>query len=381
MEDVKIVIAGDFVVFDDDYSSDKISKGIAKLFNNNDLNIINLECPVTDCGAENKILKSGPNIKGSARAIAPLLKKLNIGLVTLANNHVVDYGKAGLTDTLEFCAANKIKTVGAGLNLEQAKKVFRKEIKGTKISVINFAENEWAAATADEPGFNPMDLIDNLKQISEERAVSDIVILIIHGGHEFYNLPSPRMVKQYRFYAENGADLIVGHHTHCISGYEIHNNVPIYYSLGNFLFAQKSVHQGWYTGLVLQTAIGAGREIRTTLVPVELTPDTLALQLQNAENSAQTLKAVDEYKLIIQDTNALNKHWSDYVDKRERSYLSYFSPVAYIRNSYIKAAFNKLKLLNVFVNKRGLALMLNLLRCEAHADLSKAVIKKHINRR
>jgi len=381
MEDVKIVIAGDFVIFNDDYSSDKVDGGIAALFKDNDLNIVNLECPVTNCGPENKILKSGPNIKGSAKAIASIMKKLNVDLVTLANNHVVDYGKAGLEDTLAFCKENKIETVGAGLNLEYAKKVFRKEIKGTKISVINFAENEWSAAAADEPGFNPMDLIDNLKQIKEERAVSDIVILIIHGGHEYYNLPSPRMVKQYRFYAENGADLIVGHHTHCISGYEVHGNVPIYYSLGNFLFAQNSVHKGWYTGLVLQATINTKRKIETTPVPVELTKDNLALQLQNSADSATTLKTVEEYKQIIQNTGALNKHWSDYVDKRERSYLSYFSPVANVKNAYIKSAFNKLKLFNTFVSRKGLALKLNLLRCEAHADLSKAVIKKHINRR
>ena len=58
--------------------------------------------------------------------------------------------------------------------------------------------------------------------------------MIVHGGHECYNLPSPRMQKQYLFYADQGADIVVGHHTHCISGYEVYKGVPIYYSLGNF---------------------------------------------------------------------------------------------------------------------------------------------------
>jgi len=58
------------------------------------------------------------------------------------------------------------------------------------------------------------------------------------------------MVKQYRFYAENGADAIVGHHTHCIGGYEIYKDVPIIYSLGNFLFTLPSKREEWYSGLL-----------------------------------------------------------------------------------------------------------------------------------
>jgi poly-gamma-glutamate capsule biosynthesis protein CapA/YwtB (metallophosphatase superfamily) len=76
-----------------------------------------------------------------------------------------------------------------------------------------------------------MDIIDNANQIKEAKATHDKVIVIVHGGHEYYNLPSPRMQKQYRFYADQGADFVVGHHTHCISGYEVYNGVPIYYSL------------------------------------------------------------------------------------------------------------------------------------------------------
>ena len=85
-----------------------------------------------------------------------------------------------------------------------------------------------------------MDIIDNTNQIREAKASHDKVIVIVHGGHEYYNLLSPRMQKQYRFYADQGADIVVGHHTHCISGNEIHNGVPKYYSLGNFLFTGRS---------------------------------------------------------------------------------------------------------------------------------------------
>src|SRR6185369_4870371 len=95
------------------------------------------------------------------------------------------------------------------------------------------------------------------------------VIVIIHGGHEYYHLPSPRMVKQYRFYAENGADAIIGHHTHCTSGYEVYKNVPIFYSLANFLFTLNSKHECWYTGLILQLEISQHKDISFELYPIK----------------------------------------------------------------------------------------------------------------
>ena len=121
------------------------------------------------------------------------------------------------------------------------------------IAIINFCENEWSIAEEDSAGANPMDFIDNANQIREAKAVHDKVI--VHGGHEYYNLPSPRMQKQFRFYADQGADIVIGHHTHCISGNEVYNGVPIYYSLGNFLFTKNNTNEDWYTGLLLQVDI------------------------------------------------------------------------------------------------------------------------------
>ena len=96
-----------------------------------------------------------------------------------------------------------------------------------KIAILNFCENEWSIAEDDSPGANPMDIIDNTNHIREAKASHDKVIVIVHGGHEYYNLPSPRMQKQYRFYADQDADIVVGHNTHCISGSEMYKGVEL----------------------------------------------------------------------------------------------------------------------------------------------------------
>jgi len=176
----------------------------------------------------------------SKNTVFPYLKQLKVDAVTLANNHILDYGAKGLSDTFETLKQNKIDYVGAGNNLKEAAQPLTLEKDGQRIAILNFCENEWSIAEEDKPGANPMDIIENTNQIKAAKATHDKVICIIHGGHEYYHLPSPRMQKQYRFYVDNGADAIVGHHTHCVGGYEVYNDVPIIYSLGNFLFIKPS---------------------------------------------------------------------------------------------------------------------------------------------
>ncbi|MEX0314183.1 MAG: CapA family protein [Allomuricauda sp.] len=219
-----------------------------------DLRIVNLESPLTQ--QKKKIEKTGPNLKASPKTIKTL-KHANIDLVTLANNHILDYGEKGVEDTLEVCKKNGIDYVGADRNLELASKTYYKEISNKRLAIINFAENEWASAGNTSAGANPMNIIDNVRQIKEAQSNADYVLVIVHGGHEHYHYPSPRMVKQYRFYAENGASAIIGHHPHCVSGYENYKGVPIFYSIGNLFFKDHTSFAGWYEGFLVRLTFGS----------------------------------------------------------------------------------------------------------------------------
>jgi poly-gamma-glutamate capsule biosynthesis protein CapA/YwtB (metallophosphatase superfamily) len=92
---------------------------VFKLFSDSDFNVLNLESPLTNAGDEHQILKTGPILKASPETIG-VLDLLKINLVTLANNHIYDYGDKGLSDTLKLCKNHNIATVGAELNLSKA---------------------------------------------------------------------------------------------------------------------------------------------------------------------------------------------------------------------------------------------------------------------
>lgn len=372
---MKLLITGDLAVLQAYNAASQIDDKIKDLFSKSDLNIVNLEAPVTNSNIP--ILKTGPNLKSHQESAKEVLKTLNIHVATLANNHLTDYGDQGVADTLQFCKEQHVKTVGGGMTIEEASQTLYLDSPEGKIALVNFAENEWNAATPTSAGFNPMDIIDNTKQIHEAKANADYVIVIIHGGHEYYNLPSPRMQKQYRFYAEQGADLIVGHHTHCINGYEIYQGVPIYYSLGNFLFTKNNPNDDWYLGLVLEILIEE-KKLSTKLRSVRQDKQGFNLKVNTSDDKKKVFERIKRYNEIIINKVALTKEWEAFSVKKSHSYLNYWSFATFLKNQYLKALLQKLNF--NFQNKKTLALFLNLLRCEAHRDLSKEVLTKQIKK-
>jgi len=375
-KEISINICGDFYSDSSSLNENYFSDEIVELFKKSDLNIVNLECPVVN-DKNKKIFKIGPHLSGSPFTFS-YLRQINTGLVTLATNHLMDYGPEGLLHTLNLCKENSVSYVGAGLSLDEARKPFVFESDCTKISVLNFAENEWAIATENKSGANPLNIVNNVRQIRRAREISDIVLVIIHGGHEQYHLPNPRMVSQYRFYAENGASVVVGHHPHCISGFEVYNDVPIFYSLGNFLFTWKSVRESWYIGLILNLRIGKNAKTEWDLIPVKQAKNTFYLTLLDGIDKQNIMSDIDKYSMIISDEKLLSEMWESYVEKWYDEKIDLCSPVQLFGNRRIINALRKTGLSRFFRRKDHYANIFHNIRCESHYDLLKRIFEKFL---
>lgn len=348
---------------------EKIWSGIIELLNSVDFRVINLESPLTD--SKHSILKTGPNIKSKPTSVNAL-KAAKIDLVTLANNHILDFGEKGIKDTLEVCLENGIHTVGAGLNLNDAKDTFFKIIEGKRIAFINFAENEWSSACENSAGSNPLNLIDNYQAIKNAKMNSDYVITIIHGGHEYYNLPSPRMVKYYRFFADAGSDAVIGHHTHCVSGREIYNGVPIIYSLGNLLFNGSSgKNEHWYQGVLAKISIN--NELNIELIPFYQSKGEIGIELMQGEDKNFFLQEIDFLSDIISDNEKLISYYDKFISKSYKNHLFLLNG----EKSLFYRVLKKIGLYDLVLKPKYLVLLLNLIRCEAHKDLSQEVLDKY----
>jgi len=355
-----------------------IGNQIKKLFSDSDLNILNLESPLTDAGKDYQISKTGPNLKASPDAIG-VLDLLNTHIVTLANNHIYDYGEKGLLDTLELCTKHNISTVGAGLNKNEASQILLKEVKGIKIGFVNIAENEWSNADEKRGGANPMNIIENTRSIKKARELADIVVLIIHGGHELYYYPSPRMRDQYRFYAEQGASIIVGHHSHCLSGYEVYKDVPVFYGLGNFLFAANTGFEGWHDGILLRICISHNGGIKWTLYPYTQNKSNFRVELMRDSEKAAFEDKIIRINEIIDDPKKLENEFEAFVSTKKKDVLATFSTSNIFNSRYFQSAIRKSGLEPFFLRRKQLKSILNHTRCEAHRDVVFKILSDYIN--
>ena len=166
-------------------------------------------CPKTDSGV---IFCADP-------ALVNGLSYANIGVVSLANNHLANYGAKGIADTKRILTNAKIDYTGVG-------NLIVKQIRGTKFGFLgfNFVDKE------------PSSL--ELKSITDSKKLVDVLIISVHWGKEYQAEADATQKTIAKKLIENGADIVVGHHPHWVQGEETINGKRVYYSLGNFVFDQ-----------------------------------------------------------------------------------------------------------------------------------------------
>ena len=375
MESIKIRIGGDIVI-NNCFDLKLIDKSLLNLFKKDTYNILNLECPILKDSNNKKIVKTGPHLKGHGESTKNILDHLNIDLLTLANNHIKDYGQKGISDTVKFCEDNGYDYVGVGRGLKDSMSTFKFSYGKLKISIINVAENEWSSALSNDWGSHPFDIIENSRIIKNEKKGSDYVFLIFHGGHEYYDLPSPNLKKNMRYLVEQGADLVVCHHSHCVSGYELYKEKYIFYGIGNFLFTKASKNEEWYKGVVLDLELNSEKIIKAKPIFCLVNPDDYSIKVADDNNQKYFLRNFNILSSIIKNDKELNNRWNDFVEKKYIEYLSNWSPINHVRIELLRKILFKLRFF--FLSKKAIALHLNLLRCESHNDISNHVLTKWI---
>lgn len=365
---IKVLIAGDYCPYGrvskliESEKTNDIFKEIIPLTKKSDYSIINFECPVVT-GKVEPIIKYGPNLSTSPKAIKAI-KNAGFNMVTLANNHFYDYGLEGVKETLETCSNYGIDTVGGGENLEKAKKIEYHKIKGKQIAFVNCCEHEFSIATEILGGSNPLNPIANYYQIIEARKKADYIIVIVHGGHEHYQLPSPRMKETYRFFVDAGADAVINHHQHCYSGYEIYKNKPIFYGLGNFCFDWEDKRDSiWNEGYLVELKLDEDI-ISFQLHPYIQGNKEPGIVMMDEEKRNKFDNNIQRLNIIIKDDSLLKKAAEEYSLEEGKKICTIFEPYT---NRYLYALLRR-NLIPTLITKKKLLAIRNIIECEAHKD-------------
>lgn len=207
-----------------------------------DLKICNLECVISDKGQPWSLTPKVFHFRSDAKNVK-VLKVANINLVSLANNHSLDFGYEALLEMLEILKKNKILYSGAGLNLKEASQPAVFYLKGKKIGFIAFTDNEPAwSAEEDKPGIFYVELRKNgenidylFELIKKTKKVVDFLIVSAHWGPNWGYEPLKEHIYFAHKFIDYGADFIFGHSPHIFRGIEIYKNKFILYSAGDFV--------------------------------------------------------------------------------------------------------------------------------------------------
>lgn len=346
---------------------DALFHDLLLLFRAADLVVANLECPLIERASP--IRKTGP-VFGAPVACAEALRKAGIGLLTLANNHILDHGVAGLRSTLEACRGVGIATVGAGENLTEAARAYVWELRGVRVAVLAMAEHEFSIAGVRAPGANPVDLITLVQTVREQGRDWDHWIVLYHGAAEFQPV-TPQVQRLCRFMIELGATAVIVQHPHKLGGWEQYRNGYIVYGQGALVMDEGIYRNtsGFHEGFLVRLELQRDRQASMDCIPFRQSkPPPGARLLQGAE-AGEWHERMAKRNAHVSDPAFVEAEWLKFCEGERHDALS-----GVLGHGRLLRWLNRTGWVErVWVGERRLRGVRNMVLCETHRELLKSV--------
>lgn len=277
---------------------------VAELLREADLAFGNLESPISSVG---EAVKGKEVAFRAAPQTISGIRNAGIDVLSLANNHAMDYGPATLMDTMDILAHNGVAYIGAGANSVAARRPANLTINGVKVSLLAYSYrfHMMVEAQQEHPGVAIAHSEAVKADVEEAKEWANIVIVSFHWGWEYSDHPDAETRELAYLAVESGASLVIGHHPHVIQGVEVYNGGLICYSLGNFIFDQRGTRTR--RGLILRCTIGESGVQQAELLPVII--DALSLQ--------PSLVSGEVAKPILLELERLSKQLNTVLELRE----------------------------------------------------------------
>ena len=339
------------------------------LLNSADYRIFNLEVPLCDKGSP--IIKCGKNFIAPTETVNGY-RAAHTDLLTLANNHILDQGEEGLNSTRQTLNDCEISFVGVGDTPDEAAAPIIFSVKEKRIGVYACAEHEFSIVSDKHAGANPFDPLESPDHILSLKEQCDYLIVLYHGGKEYYLYPSPQLQKNCRKLIEKGADLVVCQHSHCIGCEEKYLDGTIVYGQGNFLF-DNSDNEMWQTGLL----IGVDGDFDVKYFPIQKNGNSV--RLAQGEKKAEILASFDSRSREIAKKGFVESSFKELSVKSVDAYLMALNG----KRSVVFRALNKLsgyRLNGLVLRKYGSTeriKILNTVECESIREVLIEGIKRN----
>jgi poly-gamma-glutamate synthesis protein (capsule biosynthesis protein) len=319
------------------------------------------------------IQKAGPTLGVPSECINGL-KGAEIDVINLANNHIMDHGPEGLYNTLKVCEKAGILTVGAGKNLDESRKFLIKEIDNIRIAIASVTEHEFSIASEESFGANPLDLINYVFDVKKNRESFDYLIVLFHGGNEYYPYPSPRLKTTCRFMIDQGANLVVVQHTHCPGCFEKYKGSHIVYGQGDLIFDYPKKNKNFYEGFLVKVSINKNVKSEIDIIPYLQSYNFNGAKKMQSKNKKKFLNKIQRRSVLISDDTFLEKIWIEFCKNRNKEYLNRIFGYNYILKKLIKVNLFK----KYFFSKKSILRFQNTIFCESHREVLETLLNKNM---
>ena len=331
-----------------------------------DFRCFNLEAPLTT--SSHTAIYPGPYLKAKPETIVAI-EKLKPSLITIGNNHALDQGTQGLKDTMATLSNAGIPFIGAGNNLIDAAAPFITHLGESLVGIYNCTEYEFAAATENTCGANLYDPLVSFDHVLKLCEKTDFVIVLYHGGKEFYRYPSPQLQRVCRKFVECGANLVICQHTHCIGCEEKYGNGTIVYGQGNFLFDRKE-NEFKKTGMFVEYKVNNGVH---SINYVPFVKQEECVRLANSTESSKIITSFMERGEQIKQSGFIR---AEYEKLAKQEYNKYVKKI--MGQTKLSKLISKIKGSKYYENyydKRSALSVLNVISPENHAELFKTGLR------
>lgn len=358
MENIKLLFCGDFVLKSS--SNLSLSPYLVDLFKESTIKVCNFEAPVDNNGES--IKKSGPSLSQSKDS-PTILENIGFNVIQLANNHIFDYKKEGYDESISQFKNSLL--IGAG-KFEDAYSLKTINVENKIIGFMSLSQYEFGVlgidAKSEDYGVAWINHPIVNSKIIEAKKIVDYLFILPHAGVEEIDAPLPEWRNRYKEFIDLGADAVIASHPHVPQGWELYNNKPIFYSLGNFYFdAINSNNPYWNKSLIVLINI--------------LEDGRIDFKVENIkfENNKIVEDNSDEIKLhnnticdLLKDEYKYNEYINNIVLSLWKSYYIYFLRGLHTVN--YKSGFKELmkSFYCIFFRKPDIPILINNLRCESH---------------
>jgi len=340
------------------------------IFAQADLVVANFECPLIE--HHSPIRKTGP-VFGASTACAGALRRAGIGLVTLANNHILDHGAAGLRSTLESCRKAGIATVGAGENLGEAARPYVCKLQGLCVAIVAMAEREFSIADARTPGANPVDLISLVQIVRDQAGNWDHWIVLYHGAAEFQPV-TPQVQRLCRFMIELGATAVIVQHPHALGGWERYRHGYIVYGQGALVMDEEIYRNkpGFHEGFLVRLELQRNREAKMECIPFRQSKPPPGARLLHGAEAEEWRERMARRNALVSDPAFVEAEWLRFCDEAKHDAVS-----GVLGHGRLLRWLNRKGWVERFwVGEKRLRGVRNMVLCETHRELLQTVFDR-----